>query len=109
MLSVGLYWYGLAGAATGAASRNRVLGPAAAAGRRYEPGALIVSTLLTRGAPMPGTTSITFRTEVLRRLGGIPTMFRTHYEDQALICKLLLSCSSTVLDATLVRYRQHPG
>lgn len=109
VLSADLYWYSWSGDRPHrTASRDRVLGPAATSGSRYEPPALIVSTLLTPGAPMPVPSSITFRAELFRRLGGIPETFRAHYEDQALICKLLLSCTSMVLSEPLVRYRQHP-
>jgi SAM-dependent methyltransferase/GT2 family glycosyltransferase len=88
---------------------DRIIGPAVTAGRRIEPPALVVATLLTRGAPMAALCSVTFRAEAFVRLGGIPGGFNGHYEDQALICKLLLDGPAIVLDECLARYRQHPA
>lgn len=88
---------------------DRIIGPAVTPGRRIEPPALLLATLLTRGAPMPALCSITFRAEAFGRLGGIPDGFEGHYEDQALICKLLLDGRAIVLDECLARYRQHPA
>ena len=56
---------------------------------------------------MPSPCSATFRTAALRGLGGIPEVFRGHYEDQVLFWKLLLSCAAMVIDQPLARYRQH--
>ena len=92
-----------------ASEGDRIIGPAVTSGRRIEPPALIVATLLTRGAPIPAPCSITFRAEAFGRLGGIPDGFDGHYEDQALICKLLLDHAAIVLDECLARYRQHPA
>lgn len=88
---------------------DHIIGPAVTPGRRIEPPALIVATLLTSGAPMAALCSITFRATALVRLGGIPDGFNGHYEDQVLICKLLLDTPALVLDECLARYRQHPG
>jgi len=104
------YWRSWQSADSHAASEgDRIIGPAVTPGRRIEPPALIVATLLTRGAPMAALCSITFRAEAFGRLGGIPDGFNGHYEDQALICKLLLDGPAIVLDECLARYRQHPA
>lgn len=87
---------------------DQVMGPAVVSGRRYEPPGLIVATLLTRGAPMPSTCSLTARTDAVRRIGGIPEEFRVHYEDQVLFCKLLLDYPVWVHGEPLARYRQNP-
>ncbi len=110
VLSPEVYWRSWQSADRRAAGDgDRIIGPAVTPGRRIEPPALIVATLLTPGAPMPALCSITFRREALDRLGGIPDGFDGHYEDQALICKLLLDGPAIVLDECLARYRQHPA
>ena len=104
------YWRSWQSADNHVASEgDRIIGPAVTPRRRIEPPALIVATLLTRGAPIPAPCSITFRAEAFGRLGGIPDGFNGHYEDQALICKLLLDHAAIVLDECLARYRQHPA
>jgi len=60
-----------------------------------------------RGAAMPGTCSITFDRKRALALGGIPEQFRSQYEDQALIAKLMLAAVTVVLEEPLVKYRQH--
>ena len=110
VLSPDLYWYSWQpGAARAREGRDRIIGPAVEPGRRISPPALIVSTLLTKGAPLPSPCSITFRASAMRELGGIPPEFTGHYEDQVLICKSLLACPALVLEECLARYRQHPG
>ena len=88
---------------------DRIIGPAVTPGRRIEPPAMIVAMLLTEGAPLPATGSLTFRAAAYARVGGIPDGFSGHYEDQALLCKLLLEYPCVALDECLMRYRQHPG
>lgn len=104
------YWRSWQSAGTGrTGDDDRVIGPAVTPGRRIEPPTLILATLLTTGAPMAALCSITFRANAIARLGGIPEEFTGHYEDQALICKLLLDGPAIVLDECLARYRQHPA
>jgi len=57
---------------------------------------------------MPATCSVTFRRSSFEQLGGVPDGFDSQYEDQALIVKLLLFCTATVISDCLARYRQHP-
>ena len=104
VLSAELYWRSWRPDGRG---QDRVIGPAVTAGRRIEPPALILATLLTRGAPLPSPCSLTFRADALARVGAIPEEFTGHYEDQALICKLLLEYRAVVLADCLARYRQH--
>jgi SAM-dependent methyltransferase/GT2 family glycosyltransferase len=109
VLSRERYWHSWAsGVAPGDRIFDQVIGPAVEPRRRFEPPCLIVSTLITRGAPMPSPCSVTFRREAIRAVGGIPEEFRGHYEDQALFCKLLLSYPVVVLPEALARYRQNP-
>jgi glycosyltransferase involved in cell wall biosynthesis len=108
VLSPDLYWRSWQGGATAEGDRvDRVVGPAVTPGRIIKPPALIVATLLTRGAPMPATCSITFRATALGDIGGIPEEFRGYREDQVLVCKLLLEYPVVVLEECLARYRQH--
>ena len=109
VLSPEIYWRNWQASPAGTDTiPDQVIGPVADAGRPLPAPALIVATLLTAGAPMPGLCSITFRAAAFRELGGIPEQFRGHYEDQILICKLLLAYPALVLDEPLARYRQHP-
>jgi hypothetical protein len=57
---------------------------------------------------MPAICSITFRRDTINALGGIPERFDSQYEDQVLIFKLLLACSTMVIPDCLASYRQHP-
>ena len=110
VISRELYWRTWAPRAErGPDPDDRVVGPAVEPGRRYEAPGFIVAQLLTAGAPLPPTCSVTFRREAFRRLGGIPEAFRGHYEDQVLFCKLLLESPAFVLGDVLARYRQHEG
>jgi SAM-dependent methyltransferase len=109
VLSPEIYWRNWQSSKDGTqATTDQVIGPAVDPSRPFAAPALIVATLLTAGAPMPGLCSITFRAAAFRELGGIPEQFRGHYEDQVLICKLLLAYPALVLDEPLARYRQHP-
>ena len=87
---------------------DQVIGPASHYDEVIPPPILIVSTLATRGAPIPSPCSITFRKQAVVELGGIPDQFTSQYEDQALIVKLLFSESAVVIRDCLARYRQHP-
>ena len=103
------YWRRWSGnGAAGFVLPDEVVGPAAPVGQRIAPPRLIAATLATRGAPMPATCSITFRRHLFDQLGGVPDGFDSQYEDQALIVKLLLSCTATAISDCLARYRQHP-
>lgn len=73
-----------------------------------EPPVLLRTALSKRGAAMPTPNSITFDRQLALDLGAIPTRFTSQYEDQALIAKLMLAAAAVVLDAPLVKYRQHP-
>jgi len=108
VLSPECYWRSWQPAGSSAArDDDRIIGPAVTPGRRVEPPALIGATLLTRGAPIVSPCSMTFRAADIARLGGIPDEFTGHYEDQVLICKLLLDTPAIVVDECLARYRQH--
>jgi glycosyltransferase involved in cell wall biosynthesis/SAM-dependent methyltransferase len=101
------YWHSWQPAdARAVTSPDHVIRPAAEPGRSIAPPMFIASTLVTRGAPMPATCSVTFRKAAFDALGGAPDSFRGHYEDQALFCKLLLSLPVLALDEPLARYRQ---
>jgi hypothetical protein len=103
------YWRRWPGnGASGFVLPDEVIGPVAPVGQRIAPPRLIAATLATRGAPMPAICSITFRRHSFDQLGGVPDGFDSQYEDQALIVKLLLSCTATVISDCLARYRQHP-
>ena len=109
VLSPDVYWYSWdAGRGRVAPHHDRIIGPAVVPGRRIPPPALIVGTLLNPGAAIPTTCSITFRASAIQEVGPIPEGFPGHYEDQVLICKLLLSQPALVLDECLARYRQRP-
>ncbi len=109
VISRELYWRRWPGnGASGFVLPDEVVGPAAPVGQRIAPPRLIAATLATRGAPMPAPCSITFRRSSFEQLGGVPDGFDSQYEDQALIVKLLLACTATVISDCLARYRQHP-
>ncbi len=86
-----------------------IAGPALQPGRRYAPPDALLATLLTRGAAMPALCSITFRRSGWLAQAPIPERFSGHYEDQVLICRLLLQCTALVIEDCLARYRQHPA
>jgi hypothetical protein len=86
---------------------DEIVGPSAAYNQVITAPVLIASTIATRGAAMPAVCSITFRRKSIIELGGVPDDFVSQYEDQALIAKLLLNCSSMVIEDCLARYRQH--
>jgi len=69
---------------------------------------LLESIMATHGAPIPTPGAVTFRRDVALAAGGIPRVFRDQYEDQVLLCQLLMRASVVVLDECLSRYRQHP-
>jgi glycosyltransferase involved in cell wall biosynthesis len=83
-----------------------ILGPTARCDEPIEPPQLL-RTSLQRKAPMPGVCSVTFDRRLALDLGAIPARFTSQYEDQALIAKLMLAAVAVVLDAPLVKYRQH--
>ena len=99
-----LYWRSWGRA--GRRHLDEIIGPLAATEVAIPAPGLLVGTLLTRGAPLPGLCSVTFRRSVLG--GGIPREFVDHYEDQALLASALLRATSMVLSAAQCRYRQHP-
>ncbi|MEX2150381.1 MAG: glycosyltransferase [Steroidobacteraceae bacterium] len=86
---------------------DRIIVPAVVTDRRIAPPALIVGTLITRGAPLPSPGSFSLRASALKAVGDVPEAFRLYYEDQVLLCKLLLSFPAKVLPDCLLRYRQH--
>ncbi|TAK50764.1 MAG: glycosyltransferase [Gammaproteobacteria bacterium] len=86
-----------------------ISGPALQPGRRYTPPDALLATLLTRGAAIPAPCSITFRREEWLAQDPIPERFHGHYEDQVLICRLLLRYPALVIEDCLARYRQHPA
>ncbi len=77
--------------------------------RPIGPPHLLVLLLRSRGYTVPAVCSLTIRTREVRRVGGFEASFRTVYEDQVLLAKLYLQCSTLVIDEVLARYRQHPG
>jgi glycosyltransferase involved in cell wall biosynthesis/ubiquinone/menaquinone biosynthesis C-methylase UbiE len=108
VISAELYWHSWDTTARGQAEPfDRVIGPAVDPRRWIPPPALIVGTLITRGAPLPSPGSFSLRAEALRTVGDVPEGFRLYYEDQVLLCKLLLSFPAKVLLQCLSRYRQH--
>jgi len=110
VISATRYWYCWeSGGGSAQFLPDRIIGSVAKPGRRYEPPALIVATLITRGAYMPPPCVVTVRSQAYRALGGIPEEFRGHYEDQVLFCKLLLEHPAWVSGQVLARYRQHAG
>jgi glycosyltransferase involved in cell wall biosynthesis len=86
---------------------DEIVGPSAVYEQVMPPPVLIATTIATRGAAMPAVCSITFRRQSITELGGVPEIFASQYEDQALICKLLLNRSAMVIEDCLARYRQH--
>jgi len=106
-----LYWHSWqpGGSGTNRLARrpDEIVGPSAVHGQVIPPPVLIASTMATRGAAMPAVCSITFRRQSISELGGVPEMFASQYEDQALIAKLLLNRSAMVIEDCLARYRQH--
>jgi len=104
VISHDLYWRSWG--RTGRRYLDAVIGPAVTPGRPIPSPGLLVGTLLTRGAPLPGLCSVTFRRSALRQ--RIPAELIGHYEDQALLASALLRETSMVLDEVLCRYRQHP-
>jgi glycosyltransferase involved in cell wall biosynthesis len=71
------------------------------------PPELLAMILCTRKLPMPSPCGITFRRDVALAAGGIPPQFTDQYEDQVLICQLMLVAPVLALDECLARYRQH--
>lgn len=104
VISHDLYWRSWGRA--GRRHLDEVIGPLATGEVAIPAPGLLVGTLLTRGAPLPGLCSVTFRRTALA--GGIPQDFIGHYEDQALLALALLRATSMVLSVALCRYRQHP-
>jgi glycosyltransferase involved in cell wall biosynthesis len=103
-----LYWHSESGtAAERPGPADDVKGPYARSNRRIPPPVLFASAMLTRSAVMPASCSLTIRREALLDVGLIPEEFRSHYEDQVLIAKLLLTRSAYVVPECLARYRQH--
>ena len=86
---------------------DEIVGASAVHDQVIPPPVLIAATMATRGAAMPAVCSITFRRQSIIELGGVPEMFASQYEDQALIAKLLLNRSAMVIEDCLARYRQH--
>ncbi len=104
VISHDLYWRSWGRA--GRRHLDEVIGPLATTEVAIPAPGLLVGTLLTRGAPLPGLCSVTFRRSALG--GSIPQDFSGHYEDQALLASALLRATSMVLAAAPCRYRQHP-
>jgi SAM-dependent methyltransferase len=109
VLSADRYWHDSPASGQAAVhDRGRVIRPAGPSGRRIEPPAFIAATLMTPAAPMTAICSVTFRRSAFDAIGGAPDEFRGLYEDQVLLCKLLLQYPVLALDEPLARYRQHP-
>lgn len=104
VLSRELYWHRWPGSQSG--KRDHVVGPAAEYGVALPPPGLLAGTLLTRGAALPNPGSMTLRRSHLHE-EPIPPLFTSYYEDQALICRVLLSSWALVLQDSLLKYRQH--
>ncbi len=104
VISHDLYWRSWGRA--GRRHLDEVIGPLTATEVAIPAPGLLVGTLLTRGAPLPGLCSVTFRRSAVG--GGISQEFVGHYEDQALLASVLLRSTSMVLGAAHCRYRQHP-
>lgn len=107
VISKDLYWRSWDG--RHGATSDEILGPCVTPGVVLNPPDLLVITLSTRGAAMPGICSITFRRNAAGAFGMIPERFVDQYEDQALIAGLMIRCHVVVLDECLARYRQHEG
>ncbi len=110
IISKEIYWYQWSreSASFGSARCDEVIGPVADYGTLIDPPVLLRAALARRGAAMPTPSSITFDRQLALDLGAIPERFTSQYEDQALTSKLMLAAAAVVLDAPLIRYRQHP-
>jgi len=109
IISKEIYWYQWSReSGSGRARCDEVIGPIADYGTLIDPPVLLRAALTRRGAAMPTPSSITFDRQLALDLGAIPERFVSQYEDQALTAKLMLAAPAVVLEAPLVRYRQHP-
>lgn len=71
------------------------------------PPGMLLLTLATTGARVPGVCSVTARADAIRQVGGFEREFGGVYEDQVLWMKLYLHGDTLVINRYLARYRQH--
>lgn len=74
------------------------------------PSPIVAKTyLLSHGAGVPGICSVTIRRDKLRAVGGFENTFRSLYEDQVMLFKILLNYPVIAIDDIQDYYRQHAG
>jgi len=76
-------------------------------GRALAPPYLATACLSSHGACVPGICSLTIRRDALLEVEGSEDAFRTLYEDQVLLFKILLNFPVIVINDILDYYRQH--